>query len=111
MRRQAVVNAGITFRFRNEVDGKFETKEYRYEHGILDYVNEIAGDGALTAPEFIECERKGRDRPDKPDYKVKISAAFCFSNKVNLTEYYHNSSWLEHGGSPESRQERLHIRY
>ncbi len=101
LRRQAVVNAGITFRFRNEVGGKFETKEYRYERGILDYVNEIAGDGALTAPEFIECERRGRDRPDKPDYKVKISAAFCFSNKINLIEYYHNSSWLEHGGSPE----------
>ena len=101
LRRQAVVNAGVTFRFRSEVNGRFETKDYRYEHGILDYVNEVAGEGALTAPEFIECERRGRDRPDKPDYKVKISAAFCFSNKVNLTEYYHNSSWLEHGGSPE----------
>jgi DNA gyrase subunit B len=101
MRRQAVVNAGVTFRFRNQTGGKFETVEYMYEHGILDYVNEIAGEGALTAPEFMECERRGRDRPDKPEYKVKISAAFCFSNKVNDIEYYHNSSWLEHGGSPE----------
>jgi DNA gyrase subunit B len=101
MRRQAVVNAGVTFRFRNQTGGKFETTEYRYEHGILDYVNEIAGEGALTAPEFMECERRGRDRQDKPEYKVKISAAFCFSNKVNVIEYYHNSSWLEHGGSPE----------
>ena len=101
MRRQAVVNAGVTFRFRNQTGGKFETTEYRYEHGILDYVNEIAGEGALTAPEFMECERRGRDRQDKPEYKVKISAAFCFSNKVNVIEYYHTSSWLEHGGSPE----------
>ena len=101
LRRQAVVNAGVTFRFRNQTGGKFETKDFRYEHGILDYVQEIAGEGALTAPEFIECERKGRDRADKPEYKVKISAAFCFSNKVTDIEYYHNSSWLEHGGSPE----------
>ena len=50
---------------------------------------------------FIESERRGRDRTDKPEYKVKLSAAFCFSNKVNRIEYYHNSSWLEHGGAPE----------
>ena len=27
--------------------------------------------------------------------------SFCFSNKVQVVEHYHNSSWLEHGGSPE----------
>ena len=101
MRRQAVVNAGITFRFRDQKDGKFEITDFKYENGILDYVAEIAGDDALTTPTFIESERKGRDREDKPEYKVKMSAAFCFSNKVCRTEYYHNSSWLEHGGSPE----------
>ena len=101
MRRQAVGNKGVTFRFRNQVNGKFETKDFLYEEGILDYVKEIAGEQTLSAPTFIECERKGRDRQDRDDYKVKISAAFCFSNKVNVTEYYHNSSWLEHGGSPE----------
>ena len=35
------------------------------------------------------------------DYKVRLSVALCFSNKLSLTEYYHNSSFLEHGGSPE----------
>ncbi|HIQ78384.1 MAG TPA: DNA topoisomerase [Candidatus Scatomorpha intestinavium] len=102
LRRQAVVNAGVTFRLRNEVAaGKFETKDFFYEHGILDYVQEIAGEEVLSAPHFISAERKGRDRADKPEYKVKLSAAFCFSVKVNLIEYYHNSSWLEHGGAPE----------
>jgi len=101
LRRQAVVNAGITFRFRSEKNGEFEVTEFRYENGILDYVSEIAGEDALTAPIFIESERRGRDRKDKPEYKVKLSAAFCFSNKVNLVEYYHNSSWLEYGGAPE----------
>ncbi|MEG1789021.1 MAG: toprim domain-containing protein [Oscillospiraceae bacterium] len=102
LRRQAVVNAGVTFRLRNEVTrGHFETEDFRYENGILDYVAELAGEDALSLPFFIQAERKGRDRADKPEYKVKLSAAFCFSNRVNTIEYYHNSSWLEHGGAPE----------
>ena len=102
LRRQAVVNAGVTFRLRSEVAaGKFETEDFLYENGILDYVGEIAGEETLSAPYFIQAERRGRDRADKPEYKVKLSAAFCFSRQVNLIEYYHNSSWLEHGGAPE----------
>ena len=102
LKRQAVVNAGVSFRYRRETEkGKFAETEYRYEHGILDYVTELAGEAPLTAPQFWETERRGRDREDKPEYKVKISAAFCFSNQVNRIEYYHNSSWLEYGGAPE----------
>ena len=102
MKRQAVVNAGITFRLRNETEpGQFEETEFLYENGIADYVSELAGEGALTAPVFWQAEKKGRDRADKPEYKVKLSTAVCFSNKVNVIEHYHNSSWLEHGGSPE----------
>ncbi|MGE4484310.1 MAG: type IIA DNA topoisomerase subunit B [Oscillospiraceae bacterium] len=102
LKKQAVVNAGVTFRYKNQTYGdKFETTDFRYKNGITDYVSEIAGEDPLTQPMFIETERRGRDREDKPEYKVKMSAAFCFSNRVNLIEYYHNSSWLEHGGSPE----------
>ena len=102
MRRQAVVNAGVTFRLKNETAaGKYETEEFVYEHGIEDYIRELAGLDALTEPVYWEAERKGRDRPDKPEYKVKLSVALCFSNKTALCEYYHNSSFLEHGGSPE----------
>ncbi len=101
LHRQAVVNAGVTFRFRNQNGNKFDVTEYVYENGILDYVNEIAHDSPLTSPYFISAERRGRDREDKPEYKVKLSAAFCFSNKVKAIEYYHNSSWLEYGGAPE----------
>ncbi|MBR3849950.1 MAG: DNA topoisomerase, partial [Oscillospiraceae bacterium] len=99
--RQAMVNAGVTFRFRNQVDGKFEQKEFCYENGILDYVTQITEQSALTMPQFWQTERKGRDREDKPEYKVKITAAVCFSNTVNCLTYYHNSSWLEHGGAPD----------
>ena len=102
LRRQAVVNAGITFRFKNEVlPGHFETQDFVYENGIIDYVAEIAGEDALTTPVFWETERRGRDREDKPEYKVKINTALCFSNRHTLKEYYHNSSWLEYGGVPE----------
>ncbi|NCB50942.1 MAG: DNA topoisomerase [Clostridia bacterium] len=101
MRRQAVVNAGVTFRFRNQAGNKFETTDFLYENGILDYVGEISGEEPISAPAFISAERRGRDRADKPEYKVKLSAAFCFSNRVNSIEYYHNSSFLEYGGAPE----------
>ena len=101
LHRQAVVNAGVTFRFRNQNGNKFDVTEYVYENGILDYVHEIAHESPLPSPYFISAERRGRDRADKPEYKVKLSAAFCFSNKVKAIEYYHNSSWLEYGGAPE----------
>ncbi len=101
LKRQAVVNSGVTFRFRNQVGNRFETTDFRYENGILDYVTELAGEGALTQPVFFQSERRGRDRADKPEYKVRLSVAFCFSNRTTLIEHYHNSSWLEHGGSPE----------
>jgi len=101
LKRQAVVNAGVTFRFRTERDGKFETQDFFYEHGILDYVTELTEGRSMTMPQFWEAERRGRDREDKPEYKVKISAALCFSTQLSHIEYYHNSSWLEHGGAPD----------
>ena len=102
LRRQAVVNAGVTFRLRCEVaPGKFETEDFLYEHGIRDYLAELAGDDPLTEPVCWETERRGRDRADKPEYKVKLNIAWCFSNRVHLIEHYHNSSFLEYGGSPD----------
>ena len=101
LKKQAVVNAGVTFRLRIQKGNEFVTTDYKFEHGIVDYVSEIAGSDPLVQPYYIESERRGRDREDKPEYKVKMAAAFCFSNRVNLIEYYHNSSWLEHGGAPE----------
>ena len=102
LKRQAVVNAGVSFKFRQQRGGSFETTEFKYENGISDYVEELAGETPpITKPRFIACERRGRDRDDKPEYKVKISAAFCFTNTAPRIEYYHNSSWLEYGGAPD----------
>ena len=102
LRRQAVVNAGVTFRLRCEVaPGKFEAEDFLYEHGIRDYLAELAGEDPLTEPVCWETERRGRDRADKPEYKVKLNIAWCFSNRVHLIEHYHNSSFLEYGGSPD----------
>lgn len=101
LRRQAVVNANVTFRLRVEGDAGFEEQEYCYPKGIEDYIVEKTNRDCLTEPFYIEANRRGRDREDLPDYTVKISACFCFSRSVQLQEYYHNSSWLENGGSPE----------
>ena len=102
MRRQSVVNAGICFTLRLQGnDGKFEEQKFLYENGISDYISELAGDTAMTAPVLWHLETQGRDRADKPDYKLKADFSFCVSNIVNATEYYHNSSFLEYGGSPD----------
>lgn len=101
IKRQAVVNDGVTFIFKNQVGSRFETTEYCYKNGIKDYVEELAGDKALTTPQYWECERRGKDREDLDEYKLVIKAALCFSLKTRLKEYYHNSSYLEHGGAPE----------
>jgi len=102
LKKQAVVNAGVTFQFRNQAGSSFETTEFVYEDGIIDYVAELVGGASkLTEPVFFQTERRGRDRADKEEYKVRLSAAFCFSNQVNVIEYYHNSSFLAHGGAPE----------
>ena len=101
MRRQAIVNNNLRFVLRTQKDKGFETEEFVYENGIVDYLGEVAGTDTLTGVQFWTAERTGRDRADKPDYKVKLNVAMCISNKVAMQEYYHNSSWLEHGGSPE----------
>lgn len=102
IKRQAIVNDGVKFILKNQTSAsRFETFEYCYNDGILDYVKEIAGDTAFTTPQYWECERKGKDREDLPEYKLKIKSAICFSLKNQLKEYYHNSSFLEHGGAPE----------
>lgn len=102
LKRQAVVNPALLFIYRSEQeDGTFAEERFLYENGISDYVKEIAGDTALTSLQTWSCDRTGRDREDKPDYKVKLSVALTFSNRIQKIEYYHNSSFLEHGGSPE----------
>ncbi len=102
LKRQAVVNPGLLFVYKSEQeDGTFAEERFFYENGISDYTKEIAGETALTSVQTWSCEREGRDREDKPDYRVKLSVALTFSNRVQKVEYYHNSSFLEHGGSPE----------
>lgn len=101
IKRQAIVNAGVTFIFRNQVGKDFETTEFKYDNGITDHVTELIGENGMTQVQTWKTERIVRDREDKPEYKVKINIAMAFSNKVSCAEYYHNSSWLEHGGAPE----------
>ena len=102
LKRQAVVNAGLKFVFNFETEkGKFETEKFCYENGIEDYVKELAGENAITSVQNFSADREGRDRDDRPVYKVKSQACFCFVNSSPCCQYYHNSSYLEHGGSPD----------
>ena len=101
IRRQAIVNPNLLFQLRSQNGSRFETEEFIYKNGIEDYIRELVGEDSLTDVQVWSAERRGRDRADMPDYKVKLQVALCISNKMNLQEYYHNSSWLEHGGSPE----------
>lgn len=101
LKRQAVVNKHLKFILKNQNGNKFETSEFCYKNGIIDYVSELSEDKVLTSVQFLQAERKGKDRADKPEYKVKLSCAFCFSSAISKTEYYHNSSWLEYGGAPD----------
>ena len=99
LKRQSIVNAGLLFILTDEESG--EVFKFIYENGIKDYIHEVAGETALTDPVLLSHETKGRDRADKQEYKLKFEIAFCFSNEVNLLEYYHNSSHLAYGGAPD----------
>lgn len=102
MKKQAVVNSGVRFILYDEQEsGAFEQYEFYYENGIVDYLTELSGGKEKTSIQYIEAERRGRDREDKEEYKMKMSFAFCFNNEVNVIEYYHNSSFLEYGGAPD----------
>ena len=101
LKRQAIVNDGLLFQFREQQGARFISQDIVYNNGIVDYVNDVVGEEKLSSVQVWQTERKGRDREDKPEYKVKIKSALCFSNRHTLKEYYHNSSWLEHGGVPE----------
>lgn len=107
LRRQAIVNDGLQFIFRYEIRDEetgvvsIAEQTYCYEHGIEDYLKEQVGENGMTTPQFWTAQKVGKDREDKREYKVKLNVAFVFSNKVKFIEHYHNSSWLEHGGSPD----------
>ena len=107
LKKQAVVNAGLKFLLTDEESG--QTFEYIYENGIIDYIKEIDREKGFTGVQYYETTAKGRDREDKPEYRVKMQVAFCFNNEINLLEYYHNSSFLEHGGSPDKAGKAAYV--
>ena len=95
--------------------------QYRLKFVLRDQQNENVYDlGILLSERHCRlCHRTGRRKSTdygavirnqsaaaetvttKPEYKAKLSCAFCFSRENARTEYYHNSSWLEHGGAPD----------
>ena len=110
LRRQAVVNGGVEFlRIAENEDGTTSERLFVYQDGINDYLRELVGDGSITTPQFWSAQRQGRDRADKEDYKLKLNVAFTFCRDMHFIEHYHNSSWLEHGGSPEDAMRKAFL--
>lgn len=102
LHRQSVVNTGLRFElnWQNE-DGQYEQHIYEYAEGIKEYVREIAGEDAITQPVLWGDEAMGKDREDLEAYSLKFEVAFCFTKNTSRLEYYHNSSFLEYGGSTD----------
>ena len=101
LRHQSVVNAGVRFILKDQVGKGFETYEYYYEKGIEDYIAERVGNDALTGIQSWKSESECRDREDLGTYRLVTNVVVTFSNKVQFKEFYHNSSYLANGGSPE----------
>ena len=101
LRHQSVVYAGVRFILKDQVGKGFETYEYYYEKGIEDYIAERVGNDALTGIQSWKNESECRDREDLGTYRLVTNVVVTFSNKVQFKEFYHNSSYLANGGSPE----------
>ena len=99
IKKQAIINENLLFIFVDEENN--QTYNFLYENGLTDYVNEITKYDDMMNPVSYRLETSGRDREDKPKYKLKAEITFAFTKAVSLIEYYHNSSFLEHGGSPD----------
>lgn len=99
IKRQCIVNSGLKFELYDEQAD--ETTYFCYENGVKDYIKEISDGKSFTEPTYFFNECFGKDREDKDEYKLKFEIVFAFNNEINLTEYYHNSSYLEYGGSPD----------
>ena len=101
VRRQAIVNDNILFVLRKQNGAKFDTNEYIFKNGISEHVEQLAGEEALSDVVFWQGEFSEKDPVTKSNYKIKINTALKFTNRTHIKEYYHNSSWLEYGGSPD----------
>ncbi len=101
LKHQSVVNAGVHFIYRNQVGKNFETTEFYYENGIEDYLKEKVGTETLSSIQSWKQETECKDRDDLDKYKLKTNIVLVFSNKVQFKEYFHNSSFLANGGSPD----------
>ena len=97
---QSIVNGGLRFVFNNDKVG--ESKEYYYENGVADYIKSISNEEhMLTDVISFTTEQKGRDNEADKDYRIKTDINFAFNRETSFSRYYHNTSWLENGGTPE----------
>lgn len=104
LKDQSIVNGGIKFTF----DNKGKVEEYYYENGVHDYILSLSDEESfITDTHQFSLETKGKDIQDDESeenvtYMIKADIAFAFNKKVNFSRFYHNTAWLENGGTPEA---------
>lgn len=96
---QAIVNGGLKLTF---IDKEENETEYYYEDGISGFIDSIANEEfRLSQTLSLSSEFKGKDNEDDKDYKIKSDVYFTFNRESAFKRLYHNSSWLESGGTPD----------
>jgi DNA gyrase subunit B len=100
LKDQAIVNGGLKFVFTNYKTD--EVTEYYYEEGVVGYIKSITSEEhQLTEVVSLSTEQKGKDNESDKDYRIKADIYFTFNRELSFNRYYHNTSWLENGGTPE----------
>lgn len=100
LQQQSIINKGLKFKFIDKYLD--EIHEYYYENGIIDFINEIGNNTSFSNIMNFITEASGKDNSKSDEYKIKCQIVFCFNNEVNYMQYFHNSSCLINGGTPET---------
>lgn len=104
---QSVVAKGITFTLYDENTNEQIT--YYYEKGIQDYIVELGQNKGFDEPVYITGRGKGQDTDKRKPYSVNFELVFEFNNEAAQQMYFHNSSNLIHGGSPQKAVENAFV--
>lgn len=102
LNHQSIINGGVELEYINK-EGKVTS--YKHEN-TQEYILSISEDKNLTpvfhiTDEDEECREEEQNEGEE-SFSVLLDLYFTFNNHVNKIDLYHNSSFLEDGGSPEN---------
>lgn len=91
LKRQAMINNGISLEFTDELNDLKITYEYDNK---TEYIKDLINDNYISDFISFNGEGEGKDRKDLPTYLMDYSLDLVFNNDNSIQEYYHNSSEL-----------------